>query len=172
MSRQVPQIRRNGNPLERQIIYSDSPAEFDPPDLENSMDESYEYSDSSSSDKEEFFFNSEETPNKHIALRASTAPARPLTEIEEFRRSSDFGLLEHSVVCCSYFIQTTDSKYDLESEEGQRACKKFLNQIERLCEVYAAETHSRVYRGEFTNAYRILYKEDELCYLTEILDSA
>jgi hypothetical protein len=127
MSRQVPQIRRTGNPLERQIIYSDSPVEYIPTYLDNSIEESDEYSEFSSSDKEEFIFNTEEIPNKHIALRASTAPARPLTEIEEFRRSSDFGLLEHTVVCCSYFIQTTDQKYDLESEEGQRACKKFLN---------------------------------------------
>jgi hypothetical protein len=70
-----------------------------PPYLDNSIDESDDYSEFSSSDKEDMFFNSEETPNKHIALRASTAPARPLTELEEFRRSSDFGLLEHTVVC-------------------------------------------------------------------------
>jgi hypothetical protein len=64
---------------------------------------------------------------KYVTLRASTAPARPLTELEEFRSSSDFMLLEHTIVCCSYFIQTTEQKYDLESEEGQSACKKFLN---------------------------------------------
>jgi len=68
------------------------------------MDESDEYSEFSSSEKEELIMNPEDMPNKHIALRASTAPARPLTELEEFRRSSDFGLLEHTVVCCSYFI--------------------------------------------------------------------
>lgn len=43
-------------------------------------------------------------PNKHMALRASTAPARPLTDIEEFRRSSDFLLLEHTVICASSLI--------------------------------------------------------------------
>ena len=33
-----------------------------------------------------------------IPLRASTAPPRPLTEIEEFRRTSDFLLLENTVI--------------------------------------------------------------------------
>ena len=31
---------------------------------------------------------------------------------------------------------------------------------------------SREYREEFSKAYKILYKEGNLCYLTEILDSA
>jgi hypothetical protein len=72
---------------------------------------------------------------KKISLRASTAPARPLTEIEEFRRSSDFLLLEHTVMYTSQFIQRPDNKYDIDSPEGQRACKRFLNQIEKMCEV-------------------------------------
>jgi hypothetical protein len=35
---------------------------------------------------------------KLIPLRASPAPPRPLTELEEFRRSSDFLLLENTVM--------------------------------------------------------------------------
>jgi len=35
---------------------------------------------------------------KLIPIRAQTAPPRPLTEIEEFRRSSDFLLLENTVM--------------------------------------------------------------------------
>jgi hypothetical protein len=33
-------------------------------------------------------------------------------------------------------------------------------------------TQNREYRGQFSQAYKHLYKEGELCYLTEILDSA
>jgi len=33
-------------------------------------------------------------------------------------------------------------------------------------------TQSRDYRKEFSKAYKFLYKEGDLCYLTEILDSA
>ena len=35
---------------------------------------------------------------KQMPIRAQTAPPRPLTEIEEFRRSSDFLLLENTVM--------------------------------------------------------------------------
>lgn len=110
--------------------------------------------------------------SKQLSLRASTAPARPLTALEEFRRSSDFLLLEHTVLCSSQLLHRSDSKFDLDSEEGQRVCKKLLNQLECMCEVYKASANSREYRSEFSNAYRILYNEGHLCYLTEILDSA
>jgi hypothetical protein len=64
---------------------------------------------------------------KLIPIRASTAPPRPLTEIEEFRRCSDFLLLENTVMMSDHLKQRTDEKYDLDSEDGQRACKRFLN---------------------------------------------
>ena len=64
---------------------------------------------------------------KLIPIRAQTAPPRPLTEIEEFRRSSDFLLLENTVMMSDHLKQRTDEKYDLDSEDGQRACKRFLN---------------------------------------------
>lgn len=65
---------------------------------------------------------------KLIPIRASTAPPRPLTEIEEFRRSSDFLLLENTVMMSDHLKQrTADEKYDLDSEDGQKACKRFLN---------------------------------------------
>ena len=34
-------------------------------------------------------------------IRVSTAPARPLTDIEEFKRSPQFMLLEQSIICSS-----------------------------------------------------------------------
>jgi len=64
---------------------------------------------------------------KLIPIRASTAPPRPLTEIEEFRRSSDFLLLENTVMMSDHLKERPDEKYDLDSEEGQKACKRFLN---------------------------------------------
>lgn len=144
--------------------YEVSPFEVTGEDEEN-------YTEASQSDKEDPPLDSEEE-RRHVTLRASTAPARPLTEIEEFRRSSNFMLLEHTVMCAGQLIQRSDSNYDLESEDGQRSCKKFLNQVERLCEVFKAQTASRTYRNEFSKAYKVLYKEGSLCYLTEILDSA
>lgn len=64
---------------------------------------------------------------KLIPIRASTAPPRPLTEIEEFRWCSDFLLLENTVMMSDHLKQRPDEKYDLDSEDGQRACKRFLN---------------------------------------------
>jgi len=144
--------------------YEANPYEVSGEDEEN-------YTEASQSDKEDLPLESEEE-RRHVTLRASTAPARPLTEIEEFRRSSNFMLLEHTVMCAGQLVQLSDRNYDLESEEGQRTCKKFLNQVERLCEVFKARTTSRAYRSEFSKAYRVLYKDGSLCYLTEILDSA
>ena len=53
-----------------------------------------------------------------IPIRASTAPPRPLTEIEEFRRSPEFMLLENTVMTSDHLKQRADEKYDLDSEEG------------------------------------------------------
>lgn len=107
-----------------------------------------------------------------IPLRASTAPARPLTELEDFRRSSDFLLLENAVMLSSKLMKRSDNKYDLDSSEGQRIWKRFLGQIERLCESFSVKTSSREYRSEFSQAYRVLFVDASLSYLTEILDSA
>ena len=96
---------------------------------------------------------------KLIPIRASTAPPRPLTEIEEFRRSSDFLLLENTVMMSDHLKQRVDEKYDLDSEDGQRACKRFLNQIERLCERFKALCATRKYREQFSKAYKVLYKD-------------
>lgn len=63
-------------------------------------------------------------------------------------------------------------KFDLDSYEGQNSCKKFLTQIEKLCDSVEAKFQNRVYRKKFSNAYKVLYKDGKLCYLTEILDSA
>lgn len=47
-----------------------------------------------------------------------------------------------------------------------------------MCEVsshfqpYKVKTTSRDYRKEFSQAYRVLFVDQSLCYLTEILDSA
>ncbi len=39
-------------------------------------------------------------------------------------------------------------------------------------QAYDVQTVSRDYRQHFSQAYKVLYKEGELSYLTEILDSA
>ena len=50
---------------------------------------------------------------KLIPIRAQTAPPRPLTEIEEFRRSSDFLLMENTVMMSDHLKQRHDEKYNI-----------------------------------------------------------
>jgi len=178
MQTSYPLLANTPNLNERQIVYTSSPQNLEfqlnfnyasEYILENSESEETT-SEQSSSDKEDFAV--QVRSNKHMALRASTAPARPLTDIEEFRRSSNFLMIEHTVVCGLKLVLREDNKIDLDSEEGQIQCKKFLNQLERLCEVFQVETICRDYRRGFSKAYRVLYEEGSLCYLTEILDSA
>lgn len=64
---------------------------------------------------------------KMVPLRAATAPPRPLTEVEEFRRTPDFLNLENTIMMSENLKQRSDKKYDLDSDEGQRACKRFLS---------------------------------------------
>jgi hypothetical protein len=69
-------------------------------------------------------------------------------------------------------VKMEGDKYDLDSYEGQTNCKKFLEFIEKLSESLHIKHKPRSYRSKFSNAYKVLYKEGRLCYLTEILDSA
>lgn len=68
-------------------------------------------------------------------MRSQTAPPRPLTEMEEFRKSRAFGILERAVFTSSHLIQKSNQKYDLDSIEGQKTCRKFLKYIEKLHDV-------------------------------------
>lgn len=70
-------------------------------------------------------------------FRAKSAPARPLTEIEEFKKSKTFSIMERAVVSSTHLIQTYNSRYDIDSTEGQIACKTFLKLLEKLHEVVA-----------------------------------
>lgn len=75
-------------------------------------------------------------------------------------------------MCADQIIQRDDQKFDLDSCEGQNSCKKFLTNIEKLCDSLSIKSQNRTYRKAFSNAYKVLYKDGKLCYLTEILDSA
>ena len=50
--------------------------------------------------------------------RSLSAPARPLTDIEEFRRSNDFTTLEQTVLSQQELITKGTEKYDFDSVEG------------------------------------------------------
>jgi len=105
-------------------------------------------------------------------LRAVTAPARPRTDLQKFKSSAAFAILESAAIHAGQLIQREDGKFDLESTEGQKQCWKFLIQVEGMIEGLNVQVGSRSYRNKFTKAYKMLYKDGSLCYLTEVLDAA
>jgi hypothetical protein len=114
----------------------------------------------------------EEFLSLEIPARPISAPSRPRSEVEKFRLTPAFGLLEKAAVGATQLIQGLDQRFDLESKEGKRAARKFLRHLEELCKALEVNCNSRKYRSRFSQAYKKLYKEDALCYLIEILDSA
>ena len=69
-------------------------------------------------------------------IRASTAPSRPLSDLEEFKLSKRFTQLEQGVVCANQLLHKTFDKFDLDSPEGQEVCQKYLSYLEQLCAVH------------------------------------
>merc|ERR1711976_572054 len=84
--------------------------------------------------------------DENTFFRPKTAPARPLTEIEEFRKSKIFHIMEQAVVSSTHLVQTINNRYDIDSVEGQMACKGFLKLLEKLNECFNTRTASRSYR--------------------------
>lgn len=109
---------------------------------------------------------------KKQSIRAQTAPARPPNDIDEFKKSELFSLIEKSLNFLEGFTHPYEKQFDVDSIEGQASCKNFLIILEKMHYCLNTFTSSRDYRTSFSKAYRILYKENKLCYLTEILDSA
>jgi hypothetical protein len=104
--------------------------------------------------------------------RRNSVPNKPLTEIEAYKEKKEFYYLEKAASANTRLMADSNNKYDLDSQEGLKNCRKFLSYIEKLINYMQIPVMSRKYRASFTQAYKILYKEGSLCYLTEILDSA
>jgi hypothetical protein len=112
------------------------------------------------------------TPASIKHLRARSAPPAPLTAFQSFKRSKEFLKLEETVRCINDLIYKDDGKMDLDTGEGNNAGKKLLYSIEELMHSFAIQCNDRKYRDKFSQAYKVLYTNYSLCYLTEILSSA
>eukprot|EP01022_Parablepharisma_sp_SALTPOND_P024255 TRINITY_DN533_c4_g1_i1.p1 TRINITY_DN533_c4_g1~~TRINITY_DN533_c4_g1_i1.p1 ORF type:complete len:896 (+),score=108.64 TRINITY_DN533_c4_g1_i1:6026-8713(+) len=104
--------------------------------------------------------------------RARSAPPVPLTDLQEFKGSREFVHLEAASINAGDLVYKDNGKLDLDSVEGHNAGKKFLDSIEVMMGSFSVNSKDRKYREKFSQAYRILYKDNALCYLTEILNSA
>jgi len=106
--------------------------------------------------------------------RPRSAPPMPLDDFDEFKNSNEYINLETAYMNSENLLIKSDGKIDFDSVEGHNASKKFLESIEKLSMAFGHKPFDRRYREKFTQAYKILYKENSnsLCYLTEILNSA
>lgn len=104
--------------------------------------------------------------------RGRSAPPAHLTDFEEFKRSEQYLQIEASSLHADDLLYNDYDKLDLDSVEGYNACKKFLDSIEVMMKSWFIISRDRLYRKKFSQAYKMLYKENSLCYLAEILNAA
>eukprot|EP00826_Nyctotherus_ovalis_P012783 TRINITY_DN13405_c0_g1_i14.p1 TRINITY_DN13405_c0_g1~~TRINITY_DN13405_c0_g1_i14.p1 ORF type:complete len:509 (-),score=101.70 TRINITY_DN13405_c0_g1_i14:20-1546(-) len=105
--------------------------------------------------------------------RSQSAPARPLTELEEMRSTIEFECLQFAAVNARQFAYTRDGKLNFESLEGFYHCSRFLEATERLAELLDIKPLGRTYRCHFSQPYRLLYRSfEEFGYLAEVVESA
>jgi hypothetical protein len=107
-----------------------------------------------------------------LRTRAKSAPSRPLTEVEAFRKSKEFVQLECAALSMLGLLITQEGKLDLDTPEGSTRGKNFLKRLEELALILNITSADRAYRDNFSRPYKALYAGGPLCYLTEILDSA
>ena len=81
-------------------------------------------------------------------------------------------MIERGLAHLGNFAHPYEPQFDVDSEQGQAACKSFLSTAEKIQQILGCRTAYRDYRDNFSKAYKILYKDKQLCYLIEILDSA
>eukprot|EP00351_Strombidinopsis_sp_SopsisLIS2011_P005975 CAMPEP_0116870196 /NCGR_PEP_ID=MMETSP0463-20121206/62_1 /TAXON_ID=181622 /ORGANISM="Strombidinopsis sp, Strain SopsisLIS2011" /LENGTH=129 /DNA_ID=CAMNT_0004506407 /DNA_START=916 /DNA_END=1305 /DNA_ORIENTATION=- len=97
--------------------------------------------------------------------------------MQDFRKSLSFKAIEQAALMGDDLAMRDapeESKFDLDSEDGQTNCKNYLSCLERLFQVLNVKVQPRMYRSKFTKSYQVLYGSSfhGVSYLTEILDSA
>ena len=104
--------------------------------------------------------------------RSNSAPPMHLSDFQAFKGSKEFLHLEIASNNSEELIYKDGGKLDLDSSEGHNMGKKFLDSVEVMMKSLSISCKDRKYREKFSQAYKVLYKENSLCYLTEILNSA
>ena len=111
------------------------------------------------------------TISKH--KRKNSDPLHLINEFQEFKYSPQYtNLLKAFTYANNLIFIRGEDHFDIDSDAGARACKKFLNQIEVLMLSFDIKGENRDYRKNFTKAYFYLFDKKKLCFLTEVLGSA
>jgi hypothetical protein len=104
--------------------------------------------------------------------RDRSAPPAHLTDFQEFKGSEEYLQIESAYSHSEDLIYNNLDKLDLDSAEGYTACKKLLDSIEVIMKSLHIPLRDRSYRRRFSQAYKVLYRDNGLCYLPEILNAA
>ena len=105
--------------------------------------------------------------------RKNSDPLHLINEFQEFKYSPQYvNLIKAFTYANNLILIRGEDRFDIDSDSGARACKKFLNQIELLMLSFDLKGENRDYRKKFTKAYFYLFDKKKLCFLTEVLGSA
>ena len=116
--------------------------------------------------------SNELTLNK-IGKISITSPNKNINNFQKFIKSPQYSDLHKTFLCANKIFKLKgDNNFEIGTDEGNEICQEFLNQIEVLMKSLEIKGHDREYRKKFTKAYYLLFEENKLCFLSEILDSA
>jgi hypothetical protein len=122
--------------------------------------------------------NLEENKSNELALNkfgkiSITSPNKNINNFQKFIKSPQYSDLHKTFLCANKIFKLKgDNNFEIGTDEGNEICQEFLNQIEVLMKSLEIKGHDREYRKKFTKAYYLLFEENKLCFLSEILDSA
>ena len=122
--------------------------------------------------------NLEENKSNELTLNkfgkiSITSSNKNINNFQKFIKSPQYSDLHKTFLCANKIFKLKgDNNFEIGTDEGNEICQEFLNQIEVLMKSLEIKGHDREYRKKFTKAYYLLFEENKLCFLSEILDSA
>ena len=142
------------------------------------MNQNQENNNNALINKSEENQNLEENKSNELALNkfgkiSITSPNKNINNFQKFIKSPQYSDLHKTFLCANKIFKLKgDNNFEIGTDEGNEICQEFLNQIEVLMKSLEIKGHDREYRKKFTKAYYLLFEENKLCFLSEILDSA
>ena len=104
---------------------------------------------------------------------SSSSPNKNFNNYQKFIKSQQYSDLQKTFIYANKIFRLKgENNFEIGTDEGNEICQEFLNQIEVLMKSMEIKGNDREYRKKFTKAYYLLFEENKLCFLSEILDSA
>ena len=123
-------------------------------------------------------FNKEDIKNNDtIVLKLDQISSSPINKnynnYQKFLNSPQYSDLQKTFLYANKIFRLKgENTFEIGTDEGNEICQEFLNQIEVLMKSMNIKGQDRTYRKKFTKAYYLLFEENKLSFLSEILDSA